>query len=105
MVVQEPGNGELAAARAAADRLLGFEHGDADALAGERDRAGQPVGAGADDDCFAHAIAGWADRSPPRRVTSTGKSQDSSSQGPRSSMSATSTQPSSTSPDAASQMR
>ena len=56
--MDEPRDRELAAARAAPDRVLGLEHRDLDALARERDRAGQPVRAGADDDRGAHATGG-----------------------------------------------
>ena len=80
--------------------VLRLEHGHADALARERHRAGQPVRARAHDDRLAHAMTGC--RPLPVRVTSTGKSKDSSSHGPRLTISATSTQPSSSSPAAAS---
>ncbi len=102
VVVHKPRDGELPAARPAPDRLGGLEHGDRDPLPGERHRAREPIRAGADDDRLAHAVVtGLAGRSRPR-VTSTGNSQDSSSQGPRLTISATSTQPSSSRPEAAS---
>ena len=64
-VVDQARDGQLLAARAAADRRFGLEHGDADSLASQRRRGGQPVGAGADDDGVAQAFD----------VTSTGKSK------------------------------
>ena len=103
LVVQHPGHGQLARPRAAADPVVSLEHGHLDALARERDSGGQPVRAGAHYDGAAHARAvaagavsfrGW--------TTSTGKSNEPSSHGPRLTISATSTQPSSSSPVAAS---
>ena len=85
VVVQDARDGQLARPRAPADRRLRLEHADLDALARQRHRTGEPVGARADDDGRAHAGAETVGRS---RVTSTGKSQDSSSHGPRSTMSA-----------------
>ena len=76
-------------------------------LARQRHRAGQPVGAGADDDrvaqmAFATRFSSPGFLTPGPPVTSTGKSNDSSSHGWRSTMSATATDPSSTRPLAAS---
>ena len=102
-VVEQPGQSQLAGPRAAAYRLRGFENGHLDALARKRHCRCQPVGAGADDDRAAHSAAATDSAvlvRPP--MTSTGNSQDSSSHGPRLRISATSTQPSSSSPDAAS---
>ena len=55
-----PGTVSSLRPRAAADRLRGLEHGHLDALARERDRAGEPVRAGADDDRVAHATCAAA---------------------------------------------
>ena len=100
VVVEDAGDRELAGPRASPDRLRRLEHGDADAGAGQLNRAGEPVGPRPDDDRVAHAGSGRTRSGGP--VTSTGKSQDSSSQGRRSTMSATFTQPSSIRPVAAS---
>jgi len=75
---------------------------NADAPPGERGRSSQPVWAGADDDGVAHASAGRSTPLLPGPMTSTGNSNDSSSQGPRLTISATSTQPSSSNPAEAS---
>ena len=94
---RRPGHGQLRGARAAADRVRALEHRDRPARLGERDRGGQPVGPGADDDGVQdHAVAG-ADE-----VTCTGTSW---SVGCRSTMSSTSTYPRSSSPVAASTSR
>ena len=71
-------------------------HGHLQAAPRQLDRAGEPVGAGPDDPGVAHAL-----------ITSTGNSglADPSSQGSRSIMSATFTQPSSIWPVAASRIR
>ena len=45
-----PGQRQLAAARAAAERVGGLEHGHVDALGGEREGGSEPVGPAADDD-------------------------------------------------------
>ena len=96
-VVQEAGQGQLRGAGAAADRVLALEHRDRPARLRERDRGGQPVGTGADDDRVeAHAVAG-ADE-----VTYTGTSW---SVGCRSTRFLTSTYPRSSSPVAASTSR
>ena len=97
-VVQQAGAGQLGRARAAADRVLRLQHRHLDALARERDRARQAVRPGADDYRAAHATGAGSGRLSPLRVTSTGKSKLSSSQGPRSIMSRTLIQPSSTRP-------
>ena len=55
VVVQDAGDRQLAGAGAAADRLGGLEHRHLHPLPGERDRAGEPVRARADDDRRAHA--------------------------------------------------
>ena len=97
-----PGTVELAAAGAAAELGLGLEHRHPDPLAGERDRAGEPVGPGADDDRRAHPTGARTGSARAPATTSTGNSQEPSIQGPRRTISATSTQPSSTRPVAAS---
>ncbi len=89
LVVDEPGHGHFRAAGAAADRRCGLDHGHRDAAAGQRRRAGQAVGAGADDDRVAHPAGATGNGSPP-------------SQGWLPTMSATLTLPSSTRPVAAS---
>ena len=54
-VVDEAGERELSRARAAADRLPRLEHAHRDAGTGQRDRRGQAVRPGADDDRVRHA--------------------------------------------------
>ena len=49
-VMDEAGEGQLGRARPSPDRVGGLEHLDRAARAGEHDRRGQPVRAGADDD-------------------------------------------------------
>ena len=101
-VVDDSRDRQFRAAGAAADRLGRLQHRHLDARLGQRHRAGEPVGARADDRCRAHAGAAARLAGSSRRSTSTGNSHDSSSQGWRSTMSATATEPSSTSPVAAS---
>ena len=96
--MHQAGDRQLAAAGAAADLVRRLEDGDLDALAGEHGRRRQPVRPRADDDRAGHG-AGAGRR---LEVTSQGKSQRSSSQGTRVTMSAIATSPSSSSPVAAS---
>ena len=98
LVVDQAGQGQLGAAGAAADRLRGLDHRHRDAAAGEGRRAGEPVGAGADDDRLAHAALAA------RRRGWTGKARRRARAGGRPCR-ATSTQPSSTRPSAASKIR
>src|SRR5687768_2938726 len=100
-VVNQAGYLQLAASRPAAELVLGLEHGHRDPLTRERDGARQPVRTGADDDRAAHGAVG-ASAAGAAEMTSTGKSQEPSIQGPRRTISATSTQPSSIRPVAAS---
>ena len=78
-VVEHARHGQLGAAGAAADRLRGLEHRHLDARPRQRHRAGEPVGAGADDrrrrSRCRTAAAGLVAARPRRRSTSTGKSQ------------------------------
>ena len=55
VVVEHPGNGELARPGTAADLVGGLEHRHPHSFARERERAREPVRARADDDRFAHA--------------------------------------------------
>ena len=50
LVVEQPRQRQLAAARPAAERVGGLEHRDVDALGGEREGGSEPVGPAADDD-------------------------------------------------------
>src|ERR1700761_2784930 len=54
VVVEHAGDGELAAPRAAADVVGGFEDLDIDPVLGEADGGGEAVGPGADDDGGGH---------------------------------------------------
>ncbi len=96
--MDDAGDGELAAAGAAAERLGGLEHGHPHPLARQGDGGREAVGAGADDDGVAHAATGVSRR----QVTSAGTVPSPSSHGRRSTMSSIRTQPSSTNPVAAS---
>ena len=87
VVVDDARHGQLGAAGAAADRRLGLEHGDRDPSRARAAAQASPLGP--EPTTTAAGLAG-------RWMTSTGKSQDSSSQGRGLSMSATLTQPSST---------
>ncbi len=71
VVVQDAGHGQLAGPRATADRVLGLQHRDAHARAGQLDRAREAVRPGADDDRVAHPRAVSA-RRPRPPITSTG---------------------------------
>ena len=102
IVMDEARDRQLAAARSAADRLRGLDHGHSDPAARERCRAGEAVRAGADDDRLAH-VAGVASESA--AATETTGNGRSSNHGCRSTMSATLTHPSSTRPVAASKIR
>ena len=57
VVVEDARDGQLARPGSAADRRLRLQHADLEALARQRHRAGEPVGARADDDGRAHAGA------------------------------------------------
>ncbi len=52
--MEHAGHGELAAPRAAADVVGGFEYLDIDPVLGEADGGGEAVGPGADDDGGGH---------------------------------------------------
>jgi len=91
VVVDESGNGRLAAPRTAADRVLCLEDRHLYALARERHRARQPVRAGSNHDRAAHATGAGGAGSCSLPTTSTGISNDSSSHGPRLIISATDT--------------
>ena len=56
LVVDQAGERQLAAARPAAERVGGLEHGHLDALGGEGEGGSEPVGPAADDDCTSHAV-------------------------------------------------
>ena len=119
-VVQHARHGQLGAAGAAADRRLGLEHGHAaprPAPAPPRrparwGRSRPPSPCSRDPSPVTHRAVEVAMATPTAQVclplpvspraTATGKSQDSSSQGWRSTMSATAIEPSSSSPSAAS---
>ena len=102
--MEQAREGQLTGAGPAADLILGLEHRDAHTLAGQRDPAGEPIRARADDDRLAQATGTGSFARAVPRSTSTGKSKDSSSQGWLATMSATATEPSSSSPSAASQI-
>ena len=68
VVVQQAGQGQLAGAGAAADRLGGLDHRHPDPAGAQRRGAGQPVGAGADDHRLAHAAVGLTPRHAPMRA-------------------------------------
>src|SRR3954470_14234298 len=55
LVVDQAGERQLAAARPAAERVGGLEHGHLDALGGEGEGGSEPVGPAADDDGAGHA--------------------------------------------------
>ena len=77
--MEQARDGQLTGAGPAADLILGLEHRDA-RIAGQRDGAGEPIRARADDDRLAQAT-GTASSPTVPRSTSTGKSKDSSSHG------------------------
>jgi hypothetical protein len=101
VVAEQPRTEQLAGPGAPTDLVGRLQHEHVDALLGEHDGGGQPVGAGPDDDRRGHLPA-----TATRVRGSTGMVGSSrSSQGWRLVMSLTLTQPSSISPVAASRMR
>ena len=104
VVVQQAGQGQLAGSRAAADRRRGLDHGHPHPGLRQHRGGDEAVRAGPDDDRAAHAGLAGPGALAADSSGWTGKGRPSS-QGWRSTMSATFTQPSSTRPEAASKIR